>query len=442
MTQSRNSPKSGDLTTAALLDAYWRVHWSSYSPSTRSKTRGRLIVMVASLLEPSRSAKMVVRALYRLNHGTRSLPTTSSSAEVRAARYLHGHFLPRQDRSLDKAHSEPSRDEVRSARWIAAHSKLAAEISDEDLMQLRIDLGGNTYQTRRTYWAGIEAVLHWALATGRLAADPSIGLPKVRRIIEVEKPVADRVPEESEIWEVAELGRVMIGEWFAVAVLLGGYGALRAGELVALRRECLDFTEPGGLWLTVAAQRRRFSKRHSDDGVSTSDFAPPKGRIAGPAASRRCYIPDLVATEISGFVSQRARSDFMFMTPRGTLQDVTSFRDAWTRVVGALPAGHRLLGITPHSLRHAGMSMWLGKGVDLKLIQAWGGWHSLKVMLDTYAALLPGAEEDSIALLEGRRSSPRTGSFPSASLSTARSAMTGPASATSRWSLDRPPWSG
>ena len=31
---------------------------------------------------------------------------------------------------------------------------------------------------------------------------------------------------------------------------------------------------------------------------------------------------------------------------------------------------------------------------------------NVKVMLDTYAALLPGAEEDSIALLEGRQSYP------------------------------------
>ena len=98
-------------------------------------------------------------------------------------------------------------------------------------------------------------------------------------------------------------------------------------------------------------------------------------------------------------------------------------------------------GITPHSLRHAGMTMWLRKGVDLKLIQAWGGWHSLKVMLDTYAALLPGAEEDSIALLEGGRSSPRTGSFPSAR-SLHRDRPTGPGPGNLHWSLQATPWSG
>jgi integrase len=295
----------------------------------------------------------------------------------------------------------------RTATWIYDHSKPATEIDDEDLTRLRIDLGGTTYHTRRTYWSTIEAVLHWAISTGRLHRDPSIGLPKIRRIVEVEKPVADRVPEEAEIWEIAQLGRAMLGDWFAVGVLLGGYGALRVGELVALRPENLVRTASGGLWLTVGSQHRQFVKRHSDDGISTTDFAPPKGRIAGPTASRRCYIPAAVAAEISEYVIQRRPRHLLFISQRGRPFGTGTFRDAWNRVIAELPVGHRLVRITPHSLRHAGMSMWLRKGVDLKLIQAWGGWHSLKVMLDTYAALLPGAEEDSIALLEGRQSSPR-----------------------------------
>jgi len=72
------------------------------------------------------------------------------------------------------------------------------------------------------------------------------------------------------------------------------------------------------------------------------------------------------------------------------------------------------------------MSMCLRKKRRPKLTQAWGAWHSLKVLLDTYAALLPGAEGDSIALLEGQRSSPRTGSFPSAPEPTPRSSTIDP----------------
>jgi integrase len=389
--------------------------------------------MAASLMEPSSSSKGVLGALRQPNQkGDRS--SKRLSPEARAACYLRTDFLPRHDGASKKSRSEQPK-QGRSATWIDAHSKLATEIDDEDLTRLRIDLGGTTYQTRRTYWSTIEAVLHWAIATERLDRDPSIGLPKIRRIIDVEKPVADRVPEEAEIWEIAQLGRPMLGDWFPVAVLLGGYGALRAGELVALRPENLVPTESGGLWLTVAAQHRQFVKRHSDDGISTTDIAPPKGRIAGPTASRRCYIPAAVAAEISEYVRLRRPRNLLFISQRGRPFGAGTFRGAWNRAIAELPVGHRLERITPHSLRHAGMSMWLRKGVDLKLIQAWGGWYSLKVMLDTYAALLPGAEEDSIAVLESRQSPPRPLSFPSASEPPVSPARTGPQPGTSHWSL-------
>jgi integrase len=209
-----------------------------------------------------------------------------------------------------------------------------------------------------------------------------------------------------------------------------------------LRPENLVRTDSGGLWLTIATQHRQFVKRHSDDGVSTTDFAAPKGRIAGLTASRRCYVPAAVAAEISEYVSQRQPRHLLFISQRGRPFGTGTFRDAWNRAIEALPVGHRLERITPHSLRHAGMSMWLRKGVDLKLIQAWGGWYSLKVMLDTYAALLPGAEEDSIALLESRQSPPRPLSFPSASDPSATLAPTELRPGASHWSLAGPPRSG
>ena len=68
----------------------------------------------------------------------------------------------------------------------------------------------------------------------------------------------------------------------------------------------------------------------------------------------------------------------------------STFREAWNSVIKTEPAGRRFAGITPHVMRRAGMSLWLPQGLDLKLIQSWGGWRSLNAMLDTYAALLPG----------------------------------------------------
>lgn len=106
-------------------------------------------------------------------------------------------------------------------------------------------------------------------------------------------------------------------------------------------------------------------------------------------------------TFLGGKTSQR----LLFVNTSGRALDTTAFRPGTSS--SGTAAGHRLAGsIIAHSLRRAGMSMWLREGVDPKLIQAWGGWHSLKVTLDTYAALLPSDEEDSTAPLEGGRGSP------------------------------------
>jgi integrase len=110
-----------------------------------------------------------------------------------------------------------------------------------------------------------------------------------------------------------------------------------------------------------------------------------------------------VTWAIAEFVDGRFPDEMLFANSFGTPFSSDSFRIVWKRVINTEPAGPRLAGITPHVMRRAGMSMWLRQELDLKLIQSWGGWHSLAVMLDTYSALLPGAEEDSIALLEGRR---------------------------------------
>jgi integrase len=385
-----------------LLESYWKVQWPTYAPGQRSKVRGRLIVVAATLLDDSTNAQLVVDQLPKQSRspGPRRLEPTSQAAW--AARYLIDDFLPRPHLALAERSAELSEELQRASSWLAVQSLPASAIIDEDLVQLRCNLGGTTYNSRRSYWAIVEAMLHWAIKTGRLDHDPSIGIPKVRRIVASECIDPGCVPSESEIWAYVEAGRVRVGEWFAVAVLLGAYGAIRSGELMALRRESIRFTKDGGCWVTVSGQHRRFARQFSEDGHTTTDLGPPKGRVSGPAGRRRLYIPSRISVVIAPFVKGRVKEELLFVNVQGGSLDAGTFRDAWNRVKLTFPEHHRLRAMTPHSLRHAGMTMWMRQGLDLKLIQSWGGWHSLKVMLDTYAELLPGVEEETIALLEGR----------------------------------------
>jgi hypothetical protein len=139
MTALRSDKGSNDKTTIDLIEAYWRVHWSTFSPAHRSKTRGRLIIMAASLMEPASSSKSVLHALRHQKES--EVCERPPSPEVRAARYLRAHFLPRHDDASNVDDSEPQR-RGNSATWIDVHSKPAVQINDEDLTRLRINLGG------------------------------------------------------------------------------------------------------------------------------------------------------------------------------------------------------------------------------------------------------------------------------------------------------------
>ena len=46
------------------------------------------------------------------------------------------------------------------------------------------------------------------------------------------------------------------------------------------------------------------------------------------------------------------------------------------------------------------MTRWLRQRLHVKTIQRFGGWESLKVMLDTYAAVMPDDLEEAIPLID------------------------------------------
>ena len=86
------------------------------------------------------------------------------------------------------------------------------------------------------------------------------------------------------------------------------------------------------------------------------------------------------------------------MGPRGGVANASTVREWWNSAVAELFMDNpRLVGIKPHSLRHAGMTYWFAApNADQKKIQLWGGWTSLTQMLDTYRGVIDSLEEVSL----------------------------------------------
>jgi integrase len=392
---------AASVTVLALLETFWRMHWHGYSPSSRSKVRGRLLVMAATLLDDSVVARRVVAALKEQSPSRGTRRPEPASIEAKAARYLHDLYLPWCGDAPDarRAPVDPTLEAART--WLERRSLRASAVTDEHLLELRGNLGGRTHSARRTYWSVIAKVLAWAVASGRLERNPALGMPRLSRDLDAEQVDPDRVPGEDEVWQLADAARQRFGLWCAALILVAGYGAMRIGEVLALRRASFERTETGGLRVTVVAQRRRTARRHADDGVTMVSEASPKGRSTGPGARRTFYFAARPAAVIIEHLDAMANQDAMahlFTGIRGRALDASTFREGrWDLLVdGLFPASHRLAGLDFHALRHYGMTMWLRRGLPLKMIQRWGGWHSLKVMLDVYAAALP--DDDAIAI--------------------------------------------
>ena len=278
-----------DITTIELLESFWKIHWDSYSPGSRLARRGRLIVMAASLLDDRVSAPGIIAELKRQNVRGNQRPD-AASLEAWVARYLLDCFLPAPEHSGNVWKSPDSAELIEAATWIRSHSKPARDITHEDLVRLRAFMGGTAYRTRRSYSAHIEKVIHWGIISGYLDEGFLAGLPSIARKLDAERIDPERVPNEKQVWAIANAGGELEGEWFRVAVLLGTFGAMRIGEARCIASPCHPLR---------GARRAVADHRQSDPEVSEAilrrwqdrdGFCPSKGktdRINGTQALLR-----------------------------------------------------------------------------------------------------------------------------------------------------------
>ncbi len=245
--------------------------------------------------------------------------------------------------------------------------------------------------------------LTWLVDTEQIGRGVVKALPKQRRDVESERPDPRRIPEPSQVELVAAHFAEHHGAKWATFVRLATWCALRISEALDLR--ATSFMEQRGrLDLRVATQQRRVTGVDSDDGVTLVRTATKSTRDRR-AKPREVPLPTWLEHEVRDLLGERLGTDseLLFTGPRGAAAPTEAVRRWWREAVDEVlvPVAPNLAGITPHAMRHAGMTYWFAQGVDHKRIQLWGGWASLKVMLDTYRGVLDSLEEIDLTGIDG-----------------------------------------
>ena len=177
------------------------------------------------------------------------------------------------------------------------------------------------------------------LDAGLLASSPCarVPLPKLERE-EMRFLTPDRV---------ATLAQQMDAR-YRVAVLLGAYGGLRAGELFGLRRSSVDLLRRRVDVTEIVVEVR---------GHIT--FGPPKTR----AGRRTVPVPRFVAEALADHSAEQATTprEHVFTAPGGGPVRLGLWRQRhWTPAV-------RAAGLSPlriHDLRHTAVALWLAAGAN------------------------------------------------------------------------------
>ena len=179
--------------------------------------------------------------------------------------------------------------------------------------------------------------------------------------------------------ELATLAEV-IDERYRAMVLVAGWCGLRLGELVGLRWRHVDLLRRT---VTVEVQ-----VQHPPGGGAVE--SAPKTKKGRRVVNLPKVVADALQVHLAAGWAEPGADGFVFPAPGGgPLRAGNWRRRSWQPAVEA--AG--LAGLRPHDLRHTAATLGLiaAKG-NAKVVQERLGWSTIR-LLDTYAHVLAGAQE-------------------------------------------------
>ena len=252
--------------------------------------------------------------------------------------------------------------------------------------------------TVRNIYAALRASLNTAVRLRMIHSNPCqhVKLP--------------RSPKEQQIiltpGEVAHLAKEISTnqrtEQYGVMVLVAAYTGLRAGELLALRRQDVDLLR-GRITVSRALKdiHGRFASDNPNSGIQ-------RGMLFGPTkshATRTIVLPRFLTQVLNDYLSHPlpsgSSSEALIFpdTNGGPLRHNNFYRRHFKpAVLRALPPEKQ--AFTFHCLRHTCASLLIEQGVHARAIQEQLGHSSILVTMGTYGHLMDSAYESTASALD------------------------------------------
>jgi integrase len=241
----------------------------------------------------------------------------------------------------------------------------------------------------RTALIPLSACLNSAIEAGLIPANPAIRLGRfTRQAGEAEARSIDPFTA-GELTTLLTTAEQQMPEHYPLILTLARTG-LRLGEALALKREDLDFHQ-GHLWV-----RRTWGRR--------SIGTPKTGK------ARRVDMSRQLQSALQGHLSLRAaeaavagRPDSMWLFPdpqsrddREPLTPLLFYKSVWWSLMRRSGLRYR----KPHTLRHTFASLLLQNGESVTYVRDQLGHSSIRMTVDTYGHLVPGANRQAVDRLD------------------------------------------
>lgn len=299
---------------------------------------------------------------------------------------------------------EPPPEIERALSWIAKHSLPVARLEDTEVVRLALDAlalkldgtpaAARTAQRKRACLSDVLGLaverkyfsmpvnplksVQWTAPKSTQEVDPgSVANP--RQVRELLKGVREQGSRGAHL------------EAFFGCLY---YAAMRPAEAAALQRAQCHLPKSGWGVLTLRYGVVRAGRSWTDDGQAHQQRGL-KARAAKD--SRPVPIPPLFVRMLREHLETygTAPDGRLFRTSRGGPLQETGYGEVWARARENVLTEEEiasLLARRPYDLRHAGVSLWLGSGVDPMECARRAG-HTIAVLFRVYAKVMARTQE-------------------------------------------------